>query len=184
VVIGHHPEESADMIIAEHGLLNNDEVERYSRQLLYGSASVGQRKLDAARERLHDINPSVAIETQAMRLSQENALAMRFREFKIRRNPHCPLCGEQPTITSLGNYDALSGLRATTGAEAVPEISVHELHACQMRGEAFALVDVRGPAEYAIANLGGKLIPLDDLAGRLSELGEYRDTTFVVYCRC
>jgi adenylyltransferase/sulfurtransferase len=116
------------------------------------------------------------------RLLLVDALSMRFRELRLQRDPECPACGERRTLTRLADYEAFCGLR---GAEApgpeVPEISVEELKRRRDAGEDLVLVDVREPHEVQICSLGGRLIPLDDLPGRLHELDSSRD--IVVHCR-
>jgi adenylyltransferase/sulfurtransferase len=95
-----------------------------------------------------------------------DALKMKFREFRLRRDPKCPVCSENPTITELIDYDQFCGIpqaKAAEEAEAhVPHISVQELKAKLDRGDAFKLIDVR--EQFA------KLIPLGQLAARMSEL--------------
>src|SRR5260221_14045975 len=94
-----------------------------------------------------------------------DALKMKFREFKLRRDPKCPVCGENPTITELIDYDQFCGIpqaKAAEEAEApVPHISVLELKTKLDRGDKFRLIDVREPFEYDICRIpGSKLIPL------------------------
>jgi len=117
------------------------------------------------------------------RLLLVDALSMRFRELKLRKNPDCPVCGERRTITHLIDYEEFCGVR---GEEAevqtgVPEIAVEELKRRRETGEDLVLVDVREPHEVQICSLGGMLIPLGDLARRAHELDSSRD--LVVYCR-
>jgi adenylyltransferase/sulfurtransferase len=117
------------------------------------------------------------------RLLLVDALSMRFRELKLRKNPDCPVCGERRTITRLIDYEEFCGVR---GEEAqvqtgVPEIAVEELKRRRETGEDLVLVDVREPHEVQICSLGGMLIPLGDLARRAHELDSSRD--LVVYCR-
>ncbi len=110
------------------------------------------------------------------RLMLYDALKMNFREIKFRKNPKCPLCGENPTIKELIDYDEFCGLTRghenKDGADAgIPEISVKELKAKMDRKEKFVLVDVREPNEYEICSIdGSKLIPLGTLTERVSEL--------------
>ena len=104
-----------------------------------------------------------------------DALKMKFREFKLRCDPKCPVCGENPTITELIDYDQFCGIpEANKAAEEeahVPHISVQELKAKLDRGETFQLIDVREPYEWDICRIpGAKLIPLGQLPARLSEL--------------
>jgi sulfur-carrier protein adenylyltransferase/sulfurtransferase len=109
------------------------------------------------------------------RLISFDALKMRFREFKVRRDPNCPICGKNPTIHELIDYEQFCGLpQADAEAKkelAVPAISVLDLKAKFDRKEPFVLVDVREPFEYEICHIpGSRLIPLGELPGRLSEL--------------
>jgi adenylyltransferase/sulfurtransferase len=136
---------------------------------------------------------------------------MEFRELEIRRDPECPLCGEEPTITALIDYEefcgrssapvtldsgpAADGIGPTAGESSlldlavldpggVPEIGVEQLRGLLDRGAAVQLVDVREIHEWEISNLGfagAKLVPLGQLFERLDELDPQRET--VVYCR-
>jgi len=104
-----------------------------------------------------------------------DALKMKFREFKLRRDPKCPVCGEHPTVTELIDYEQFCGIpdaRAAEEEEAhVPHITVRELKAKLDRRENFRLIDVREPFEWDICHIpGAKLIPLGQLPARLSEL--------------
>ncbi|HEY3900673.1 MAG TPA: molybdopterin-synthase adenylyltransferase MoeB [Chthoniobacter sp.] len=104
-----------------------------------------------------------------------DALKMKFREFKLRKDPKCPVCSENPTITELIDYDQFCGIpqaKAAEEAEApVPQISVRELKAKLDRGDKFRLIDVREPFEWDICRIpGATLIPLGQLPSRMSEL--------------
>jgi adenylyltransferase/sulfurtransferase len=104
-----------------------------------------------------------------------DALKMKFREFKLRKDPKCPVCSENPTITELIDYDQFCGIpqaKAAEEAEApIPQISVKELKARLDRGDKFRLIDVREPFEWDICRIpGATLIPLGQLASRMSEL--------------
>ena len=117
------------------------------------------------------------------RLLLVDALAMKFRELKLRKNPDCPVCGTHPTITKLIDYNEFCGIR---GEEApvetgVPEIQVEELKRRQDAGEDVFVLDVREPHEYQICNIGGHLIPLGDLPKRIHELDSSRE--IVAHCR-
>ena len=102
----------------------------------------------------------------AGRLLHFDALKMKFREFNLRRDPQCPVCGENPSITAPIDYEQFCGV-----ATDVPEISVQELKVKMDGREKFLLLDVREPNEYEIARIdGAKLIPLGELPSRLSEL--------------
>jgi sulfur-carrier protein adenylyltransferase/sulfurtransferase len=118
------------------------------------------------------------------RLLLFDALAMRFRELKLRKNPDCPACGPHPTVTKLIDYAEFCGIRGQEGPapeSSVPEITPRELKARLDRGDDVFILDVREPHEYAICNLGGYLIPLGDIPRRASELDSSRE--IVAHCR-
>ncbi len=120
------------------------------------------------------------------RLLLFDALAMRFRELKLRKNPECPVCGEHPTITKLIDYAEFCGVRGEETASpaaqtTVPEIAPRELKARLDRGDDLFVLDVREPHEYQICNLGGHLIPLGELSRRVNELDSSRE--IVAHCR-
>ncbi|MGB6200021.1 MAG: molybdopterin-synthase adenylyltransferase MoeB [Candidatus Acidiferrales bacterium] len=123
-------------------------------------------------------------ESLAGRLLLFDALGMRFRELKIRKNPACPICGENRTINKLIDYEEFCGIRGeeapvvTTG---IPEITPRELKTRLDRGDDLFILDVREPHEYQICNLNGTLIPLGDLPKRVSELDSSRE--IVAHCR-
>ncbi len=117
------------------------------------------------------------------RLLLIDALAMKFRELKLRKNPDCPVCGTHPTVTRLIDYNQFCGIR---GEEApvtsnVPEMQVEELKQKLDAGEDIFVLDVREPHEYQICNIGGHLIPLGDLPKRVHELDSSRE--IVAHCR-
>lgn len=129
-------------------------------------------------------------DTLAGRMLLIDALAMRFREIKLRRNPDCPVCGYHPTLTRLIDYGQFcnrtfqptsSEPQETSMRNGVPQITVHELKQRMEAGEEICLIDVREPHEYQIANLGGKLIPLNEVPMRLHEID--RDREVIVHCR-
>ncbi len=114
-------------------------------------------------------------ETLMGRMIAFDALKMKFREFKLRKDPKCPVCSENPTITDLIDYDQFCGIPQAKAAEDaephVPSVTVQELKAKQDRGDKFVLLDVREPFEYDICRIpGSKLIPLGNLPSRMSEL--------------
>ena len=120
------------------------------------------------------------------RLVHFDALKMKFREFKIRKDPSCPVCSENPTITDLIDYDQFCGIpqaRAEEEAEApVPEITVEALKARIDRQDKFVLLDVREPYEWDVAKIpGSKLIPLGELASRMSELDSADE--IIIHCK-
>jgi rhodanese-related sulfurtransferase len=115
-----------------------------------------------------------------------DALKMKFREFKVRKDPKCPVCSENPTITELIDYEQFCGIPQAQAAEEaeppVPEISVEDLKAKQDRGDKFVLLDVREPFEYDIARIpGSKLIPVGELPSRMSELDSADE--IVIHCK-
>ena len=112
------------------------------------------------------------------RLLHFDALKVKFRELNLRRDPECPVCGENRTIFAPIDYDQFCGAPAD---EIVPAISVHELKRKTEAREAFELIDVREPFEYEIARIdGAKLIPLGEIADRTDEL--QREQPIVVHC--
>jgi adenylyltransferase/sulfurtransferase len=121
------------------------------------------------------------------RLLLVDALAMQFRELKLRKNPDCPMCGPNRTIHELIDYEQFCGIRGEEFVEEinVPEITVQDLKARLDLKKAgkddFVLVDVREPHEYQICHLNGLLIPLGDLPSRVHELNSADD--IVVHCR-
>jgi adenylyltransferase/sulfurtransferase len=123
-------------------------------------------------------------ETLAGRLLLYDALAMRFQELRVRRDPACPVCGDAPSIRAPIDYEAFCG-RSPGDAAPDPfaiEIEAAELWAKLRRGEPIAVIDVREPQEHAINRIPeASLIPLGQLAGRLDELDKDRET--IVYCR-
>ncbi len=118
------------------------------------------------------------------RLLVFDALGLRFRELRLRKDPACPRCGERPSLTGLVDYDAFCGLAPAGGTGGEPmdwDVEAPELKAMQERGEDFLLVDVREPHEYEIARIpGATLIPLRTLPERVAELDSSR--TVVLYC--
>ncbi|MCB1088394.1 MAG: molybdenum cofactor biosynthesis protein MoeB, partial [Verrucomicrobiae bacterium] len=114
-----------------------------------------------------------------------DALKFRFREFQLRRDPNCPVCGEHPTVTELIDYDAFCGLSRGDTSDSkpmIPEITVHELKERIASEAPFTLIDVREPNEHDICRLPDAiLIPLGELANRLHELDP--DADIVVHCK-
>src|SRR5690348_3845363 len=117
------------------------------------------------------------------RLLLVDALGMKFRELKLRKNPECVVCGTHPTVTKLIDYEEFCGLRGQEKpvSNSVPEISVEELKRRLDAKEDLVIVDVREPHEYQICNLNGVLIPLNDLPRRVHELDPSKE--MVVHCR-
>lgn len=117
------------------------------------------------------------------RLLLVDALAMRFRELKLRKNPDCPACGTHPTIKELIDYNEFCGIRGEEKPvdTQVPTISVEELKKRKDAGDDLFVLDVREPHEYQICNIDGYLIPLNDLPKRVNELDSSRE--IVAHCR-
>ncbi|MDX1934831.1 MAG: molybdopterin-synthase adenylyltransferase MoeB [Capsulimonadales bacterium] len=121
------------------------------------------------------------------RLLLFDALGMRFRELKLRKDPACPICGSNPTVTALIDYEEFCGVGR--GSEAPPEaaptmreITPIELKAKLDRGDDFLLIDVREPYEWEIARIpGATLIPLGTIADRAGELDP--NAEIVLQCR-
>jgi len=120
------------------------------------------------------------------RLLLVDALAMRFRELKLRKNPECPVCGTRPTITQLIDYQQFCGLAPATRQETalkngIPQITPTELKQRMDAGDDIFVLDVREPFEYQIANLGGTLIPINEVPQRVGEIDRERE--IVVHCK-
>jgi adenylyltransferase/sulfurtransferase len=118
------------------------------------------------------------------RLLLYDALGMRFRELKLRRDPKCPVCGDHPTVTKLIDYQEFCGIHPAPAQPVQTEgvIDVQEVKKKLDRGDDFVLIDVREPHEYQIARIpGAKLIPLGELPKHLGELNP--DADIVAHCR-
>src|ERR1700722_4131019 len=123
------------------------------------------------------------------RLLLYDALGMRFRELKLRKNPECPICGAHPTITKLIDYHQFCGVPSPSDVPPVQEtkvnegeIGVIELKEKLDRGDKFVLIDVREPHAYKICNTpGAKLIPLGECPQHVGEFNPDDDT--VIHCR-
>jgi len=120
------------------------------------------------------------------RLLLYDALEMTFQEFKVRRNPRCPMCGDKPTITQLIDYEQFCGLR---GQETKPvptpaseEITVDELQVLLLSAAKPIVLDVRNPEEAQICCIPGTtLLPLPELPQRFRELD--KDREYLVHCK-
>ncbi len=117
------------------------------------------------------------------RLLLVDALGMKFRELKLRKNPDCVVCGKNPSVTKLIDYEEFCGLRGQEKPVSINsfEISVEELKRRLDAKEDVFILDVREPHEYQICNLSGHLIPLNDLPKRINELDP--DQEMVVHCK-
>ncbi len=119
------------------------------------------------------------------RLLLFDALAMKFRELKLRKNPDCPICGTNRTISKLIDYELFCGIRGEEHVpvfNGIPEITPVELKKKIDAHEPFVLIDVREPHEYQICKIpGSKLIPLGEVAKRMNELDSADE--IVVHCK-
>src|SRR5438270_3600307 len=122
------------------------------------------------------------------RLLLFDAWKLRFRELKLRKDPACPVCGENPTIKELIDYEEFCGLKQqpvaerSSEGEGMQEITASELKRLVDDGADVQIVDVREPHEYDIARIPNtKLIPLGQVVNRISEIDPSRET--VVHCK-
>ncbi len=117
------------------------------------------------------------------RLLLVDAMGMNFRQLKLRKNPDCPVCGTNPSVTALIDYQEFCGIRGEEqpATAAVPEITVEELKQKLDAREDVFILDVREPHEYQICHLNGYLLPLGDLPKRAHELDSSRE--IVAHCR-
>ena len=120
------------------------------------------------------------------RLLLVDALNMRFRELKLRKNPECPICGTNRTIHALIDYQQFCGIVPESPEEkqlknGIPQMTVQELKRRRDAGEDIFLLDVREPFEQQIAEIGGKLIPQNDVPQRLGEIPRERE--IIVHCK-
>ncbi len=112
------------------------------------------------------------------RLVHFDALAFRFREIKLRRDPDCAVCGDSPTLTKLQDLEFTCDMNPPS----LPEIDVHQLKDRLAQGTPFVLLDVREPAEIEVACLPGSVkIPLGELPTRISELDPSAET--IIHCK-
>jgi sulfur-carrier protein adenylyltransferase/sulfurtransferase len=117
------------------------------------------------------------------RLLLVDALGMKFSELKIRKDPDCPVCGANPTVKELIDYEQFCGVRGEeqSVAAGASEITPIELKKRLDSGEDIFILDVREPHEYEICNLQGHLIPLGELPKRVQELDPNRE--IVAHCK-
>ena len=118
------------------------------------------------------------------RLLLFDALALKFRELKLRKNANCPMCSGNRTIHKLIDYNEFCGMRGEEEPEVdlhVPEMTPRELKARLDNGDDLFILDVREPHEYQICNLKGHLIPLGELPRRVHELDSSHE--IVAHCR-
>jgi sulfur-carrier protein adenylyltransferase/sulfurtransferase len=115
-----------------------------------------------------------------------DALEMSFRKIKARKDPECPICGKNPTVTELIDYEAFCGTVSDVAVEATKgsTITAAELKEMLDRGEDFLLVDVREPAEYEIVNIpGAVLIPKGEILGGAALEKLPHDKPIVLHCK-
>ena len=116
-----------------------------------------------------------------------DALKMKFRELRLRKDPDCPVCGENPTVTELIDYEQFCGITSSSqpaivAQETENEATVEELKIRIDRRDSFVLLDVRETQEFEICRIPGSvLIPLGELPSRLSELEGRGD--LIVHCK-
>ncbi|HLN32303.1 MAG TPA: molybdopterin-synthase adenylyltransferase MoeB [Gemmataceae bacterium] len=121
------------------------------------------------------------------RLLLYDALQMSFQEFRVRRNPKCPLCGDKPSISKLLDYEEFCGMRGEQAPALQDhllqtETTVEELKNRLDKQEKVFILDVRNPEEYQICRIpGSTLIPLPQLQQRLEELDRERE--IVIHCK-
>jgi adenylyltransferase/sulfurtransferase len=119
------------------------------------------------------------------RLLVFDALNIKFRELKLRKNPECPVCGRHPTITRLIDYEQFCGIRGeehTPVMTGIPEITPREVKKMMDTKQPFVLIDVREPHEFQICRLpGSTLIPLGEFPKWMHELDSAQE--IVVHCR-
>jgi sulfur-carrier protein adenylyltransferase/sulfurtransferase len=123
------------------------------------------------------------------RLLLYDALGMRFRELKLRRDPACPVCGDQPTVRELIDYEQFCGIvKPADNKAALPadlETTVEDLKASIDSRDPLLIVDVREPQEWAICRIpGARLIPLGQVPSHIAELrAESAERPIVVHCK-
>ncbi len=117
------------------------------------------------------------------RLLLFDAWQMKFRELKLRKNPDCPVCGDNPAIKELIDYEAFCGLnQAVTETPALEEITATELSDLIKTNSEVQIIDVREAHEYEIAKIPhAKLIPLGEVVGRSGEIDSSR--TAIIHCK-
>ena len=134
------------------------------------------------------------------RLLLVDALGMSFRTLKLRKNPECPVCGENPTVTELIDYDQFCGIAPPTSVgplevsqnkavgdasvvDGIPQITVETLKQKLDAKENIFVLDVREPHEVPIASIGAPLIPVGELEKRVGELAAYKNSEVIIHCR-
>jgi len=144
-------------------------------------ASVGSIQVNEAIKLLAGIG-----EPLVGRLMIYDALEMTYRSVKVRKDPECAVCGKNPTVTELIDYEAFCGVVSEEASEAVKNstISVKQLKEILDRGDDLALIDVREPNEYEIVSIpGSELIPKGEFLGGSALGGLPQDKRIVLYCK-
>ncbi len=142
-------------------------------------ASIGSIQVNEAIKLLAGIGEPLVGE-----LMVYDALDMEYRKIKVRKDPECAICGKNPTVTGLIDYEEFCGTVSDEAQQAAQgsTITAGELAEMQNSGEDFLLVDVREPAEFEIVSIpGATLIPKGDIPSKLSELPQ--DKPVVLYCK-
>jgi len=118
------------------------------------------------------------------RLVQYSALEMSFSEFRLRKDPDCPVCGSSPSVTELIDYDAFCAPRPEEAERPVREVPPTEVAARREGGEDLLLLDVREAHEREIATIAGAAwIPLGEIERRAGELADWKERPLVVHCK-
>ncbi|MEP7039906.1 MAG: ThiF family adenylyltransferase, partial [Acidobacteriota bacterium] len=116
------------------------------------------------------------------RLLLFDAWKMKFRELKLKKNPDCPICGDNPTIKELIDYEEFCGLNLPTETPVLEEITVTELNDLIKNNSEVQIIDVREPHEFEIAKIPNtKLIPLAQVVNRAKEIDQSR--TAIIHCK-
>jgi len=118
------------------------------------------------------------------RLLIYDALSMEWTQFKLKKDPDCPVCGEHPTVTGLIDYEGFCGVPPRSQDEpVVVQVSASEVAGRMKQGEPLLLVDVRDAQELECARIAdSRWIPLAELDDRLSEFEDWKDRPVVVHC--
>jgi adenylyltransferase/sulfurtransferase len=120
------------------------------------------------------------------RLVLFDALNFEFQELKIRRDLNCPVCGDNPTVKELIDYNQFCGIEESQRVmpfDPEREITTQELHRRLLSGEDLTIIDVREPGEYQIVRMNGaRLIPLNEIERRIGELKGLENKEIITHC--
>jgi sulfur-carrier protein adenylyltransferase/sulfurtransferase len=144
-------------------------------------ASIGSIQVNEAIKVITGVGESLV-----GRLMIYDALEMKYRDVKVRKDPECPLCGKNPSITELIDYEAFCGSISDEAQQAAvgATITAAELKAMQDRGDNIYLIDVREPNEYEIVNIPGSvLIPKGEFLNGSALAGMPQDKKIVLHCK-